>query len=262
MIGISGRDTWYVFCLGGVPMDKINKLKEMIADSNKIVFFGGAGVSTESGIPDFRSKGGLYNQVYKFPPEYMLSHSCFESMPDEFYRFYKDKILLKGILPNKGHFALAKLEEQGKLSCVVTQNIDHLHEMAGSKMVYHLHGTIMTNHCPTCGSVYSLEELEQKLELSMVPKCDKCGGIIKPDVTLYEEMLPDDAWNSSMVAVGDADMLIICGTSLTVYPAAYIVEYFKGKYLVIINRDATPKDDKAHLVIHESFGEVMARVVE
>lgn len=243
-------------------MDKIKKLKEMISDSSRIVFFGGAGVSTESGIPDFRSKDGLYNQTYKYPPEYMLSHSCFERMPNEFYRFYKDKILLKGILPNKGHYALAKLEEQGKLSCVVTQNIDHLHEMAGSKTVYHLHGTIMTNHCPICGKEYSLEDLEQKLKLSLTPQCDECSTIIKPDVTLYEEMLPDDAWNNSMAAVSDADMLIICGTSLTVYPAAYIVEYFKGKYLVIINRDATPKDDKADLVIHESFGGVMERVVE
>lgn len=243
-------------------MDKIKKLKEMIADSNRIVFFGGAGVSTESGIPDFRSKDGLYNQSYKYPPEYMLSHSCFEQMPDEFYRFYKDKILLKGILPNKGHYALAKLEEQGKLTCISTQNIDHLHEMAGSKTVYHLHGTIMINHCTICNREYSLEALERKLESEPVPRCDECGGIIKPDVTLYEEMLPDDAWNNSMAAVRDADMLIICGTSLTVYPAAYIVEYFKGKYLVIINRDATPKDSKANMVIHESFGEVMARVVE
>lgn len=243
-------------------MDKIKKLKEMISDSRRIVFFGGAGVSTESGIPDFRSKDGLYNQTYKYPPEYMLSHSCFESMPDEFYRFYKDKILLKGILPNKGHFALAKLEEQGKLTCISTQNIDNLHEMAGSKNVYHLHGTIMTNHCPKCGKRYTLEQLEEKLEASFTPFCDNCGDIIKPDVTLYEEMLPDDAWNNSMAAVSEADMLIICGTSLTVYPAAYIVEYFKGKYLVIINRDATPKDAKADLVIHDSFGEVMAQVVE
>lgn len=242
-------------------MDKINKFKELISSSNRIVFFGGAGVSTESGIPDFRSKDGLYNQKYKYPPEYMLSHSCFVSMPDEFYKFYKDKILLKGVQPNKGHYALAKLEEQGKLTCVITQNIDHLHELAGSKEVYHLHGTIMTNHCPKCYREYSLEQLEQKLANSNLPLCDKCQGIIKPDVTLYEEMLPDDAWNASMEVVKDADMLIIAGTSLTVYPAAYIVEYFKGKHVVIINRDATPRDSKADLVIHDSFGKVMAQVV-
>lgn len=243
-------------------MEKINKLKEMISASNRIVFFGGAGVSTESGIPDFRSKDGLYNQTYKYPPEYMLSHSCFETMPDEFYKFYKDKILLKDILPNKGHYALARLEEQGKLTCVITQNIDHLHEMAGSREVYHLHGTIMTNHCPKCGRAYTLEQLEEMLSKADVPLCEACGGIVKPDVTLYEEMLPDDAWNVSMEAVKDADMLIIAGTSLTVYPAAYIVEYFHGKYVVIINRDATPRDSKAELVIHDSFGEVMAQVVE
>ncbi len=243
-------------------MDKINKLKEMISDSNRIVFFGGAGVSTESGIPDFRSKDGLYNQAYKYPPEYMLSRSCFEKMPDEFYRFYQDKILLKGIKPNKGHYALARLEEQGKLSCVITQNIDHLHEMAGSKEVYHLHGTIMTNHCEQCGSEYSLEQLEALLANHAVPLCGDCHSIIHPDVTLYEESLPDMAWNMSMAAVRSADMLIIAGTSLMVYPAAYIVEYFKGKHLVIINRDATPRDSKADLVIHDSFGEVMAQVVE
>ena len=243
-------------------MDHIQKLKEMIADSRNIVFFGGAGVSTESGIPDFRSKDGLYNQSYKYPPEYMLSHSCFVSMPEEFYRFYKDKILLKGIQPNKGHLALARLEEQGKLSCVITQNIDNLHELAGSKKVYHLHGTIMTNHCVNCAKEYSLEKLEQKLAVKDIPLCDKCGGILKPDVTLYEEMLPDDAWNHSMAAVRDADMLMIAGTSLTVYPAAYIVEYFKGKHLVIINRDETGKDSKADLVIHDSFGKVMEKVID
>ena len=242
-------------------MEQIQKLKDMMADSRSIVFFGGAGVSTESGIPDFRSKDGLYNQKYKYSPEYMLSHSCFETMPDEFYKFYKDKILLKGILPNKGHYALAKLEAAGKLMCVITQNIDHLHELAGSKEVYHLHGTIMTNHCVECGRAYTLEELEVRLEQTDVPYCEKCGNIIKPDVTLYEEMLPDDAWNKSMDAVKHADMLIIAGTSLTVYPAAYIVEYFKGKYVVIINRDITSKDSKANLVIHDSFGEVMAQVV-
>ena len=243
-------------------MDKIQQLKEMIADSHSIVFFGGAGVSTESGIPDFRSKDGLYNQKYKYPPEYMLSHSCFENMPREFYEFYKDKILLKGVRPNKGHYALAKLEASGKLCCVITQNIDHLHELAGSKEVYHLHGTIMTNHCVGCGKKYTLEELEVLLAQDNLPLCKECGDIIKPDVTLYEEMLPDDAWNLSVAAVKSADMLIIAGTSLTVYPAAYIVEYFKGKYVVIINRDATSRDSKANLVIHDSFGEVMAQGLE
>ena len=183
-------------------------------------------------------------------------------MPREFYKFYKDKILLKGIQPNKGHFALAKLEASGKLRCVITQNIDHLHELAGSQEVYHLHGTIMTNHCVGCGRKYTLEELEALLADDNLPLCKECGKIIKPDVTLYEEMLPDDAWNNSMAAVKEADMLIIAGTSLTVYPAAYIVEYFKGKYVVIINRDATPRDSKANLVIHDSFGEVMSQVVE
>ncbi len=242
-------------------MDNIQKLKKMIFESNYIVFFGGAGVSTESGIPDFRSKDGLYNQTYKYAPEYMLSRSCFEKMPEEFYRFYKDKILLKGILPNNGHYALAKLEAEGRLRCIITQNIDHLHEMAGSGEVYHLHGTVMTNHCVDCGKEYSLEQLEFKLEQSTLPLCHDCGGIIKPDVTLYEEALPDEAWNKSMEAVRRADMLIIAGTSLTVYPAAYIVEYFRGKHLVIINRDTTQKDDKAELVLHESFGEVMEQLV-
>ena len=241
-------------------MKDIEKLKEMISESNHIVFFGGAGVSTESGIPDFRSKDGLYNQYYKYPPEYMLSRSCFEKMPDEFYRFYQDKILLKGILPNKGHIALAHLEAEGKLKCIITQNIDHLHEMAGSKEVYHLHGTVMSNHCVRCNKAYDLAQLDEKLTKEAVPLCD-CGGIIKPDVTLYEESLPDEAWNKSMAAVRNADMLIIAGTSLTVYPAAYIVEYFQGKYLVIINRDITSKDNLANLVLHESFGEVMSQVV-
>ncbi len=243
-------------------MEQVQRLMGMIRDSQSIVFFGGAGVSTESGIPDFRSKDGLYNQKYKYPPEYMLSHSCFESMPAEFYDFYKDKILLKGVEPNKGHYALAALEKTGKLRCIITQNIDHLHELAGSKEVYHLHGTIMTNHCVGCGRKYTLEELETLLKKDRIPLCRECNGIIKPDVTLYEEMLPDDAWNNSMAAVRSADMLIIAGTSLTVYPAAYIVEYFKGKYVVIINRDATPRDHKADLVIHDSFGNVMSQAVE
>lgn len=243
-------------------MEKIQKLREMISESKHIVFFGGAGVSTESGIPDFRSKDGLYNQHYKYPPEYMLSRSCFEKMPEEFYRFYQDKILLKGILPNKGHRALTKLEALGKLSCVITQNIDHLHEMAGSKAVYHLHGTIMTNHCISCNKAYDLEALEEKLKQAEIPYCEACGGIIKPDVTLYEESLPDEAWNASMEAIRKADMLIIAGTSLTVYPAAYLVEYFNGKHLVIINRDTTAKDNTANLVLHESFGVVMDQVIQ
>ena len=243
-------------------MEKIQKLREMILESKDIVFFGGAGVSTESGIPDFRSKDGLYNQHYKYPPEYMLSRSCFEKMPEEFYRFYQDKILLKGILPNKGHKALAKLETLGKLSCVITQNIDHLHEMAGSEVVYHLHGTVMTNHCINCNKAYDLEALEGKLKQAEIPYCEECGGIIKPDVTLYEESLPDEAWHASMDAVRRADMLIIAGTSLTVYPAAYLVEYFKGKHLVIINRDTTAKDNMANLVLHESFGAVMDQVIK
>ncbi len=242
-------------------MEKLQLLKKMLEESNHIVFFGGAGVSTESGIPDFRSKDGLYNQKYKYPPEYMLSRSCFEAMPDEFYKFYRDKILLKGVQPNKGHFALAQLEQEGKLQCIITQNIDHLHEMAGSKNVYHLHGTIMMNHCVNCGHAYPLKVLEEKLGQGDLPLCDVCSGILKPDVTLYEESLPDEAWSRSMAAVAKADMLIIAGTSLTVYPAAYIVEYFKGKHLVIINRDSTPKDEYADLVLHESFGEVMSGVV-
>lgn len=237
---------------------KINKLKDIITKSNHIVFFGGAGVSTESGIPDFRSKDGLYNQTYKYDPEYMLSSDCFLKMPDEFWKFYRDKILLDGILPNKGHMALAKLEKNHRLKAIITQNIDNLHEDAGSNEVYHLHGTILTNHCTKCNRMYALEEI---IKMENVPRCE-CGAIIKPDVTLYGENLPQENWNKAMVALVKADTLIIAGTSLSVYPAATMIDYFRGDNLVIINRDPTDRDNWAELVIRDNFADVMASAVE
>lgn len=237
---------------------KINKLKDIITKSNHIVFFGGAGVSTESGIPDFRSKDGLYSQTYKYDPEYMLSSDCFFKMPDEFWKFYRDKILIDGILPNKGHKALAKLEKDQRLKAIITQNIDNLHEDAGSNEVYHLHGTILTNHCTKCNRMYELEEI---INMENVPRCE-CGAIIKPDVTLYGENLPQEAWNKAMVALVKADTLIIAGTSLSVYPAATMIDYFRGENLVIINRDPTDRDNWAELVIRDNFADVMASAVE
>ena len=233
--------------------EKIDVLKKWVDESSNIVFFGGAGVSTESGIPDFRSVDGLYNMKYKYPPEEIISHHFFMQQPEEFWRFYRDKLLLKGVRPNKAHLALAHLEEIGKLSAVVTQNIDGLHQAAGSRRVYELHGSVLRNYCMRCGKSYSIEQIE---EMENVPKCE-CGGKIKPDVVLYEESLDDDQIRGAVDAISKADMLIIGGTSLVVYPAAGLVHYYRGKKLVLINKSATPMDKDADLVITDSIGAVL-----
>lgn len=238
-------------------MSNIEKLQQIISDSDNIVFFGGAGVSTESGIPDFRSVDGLYNQKYDYPPEEILSHTFFMRTPEEFYRFYKDKMLELDIEPNAAHKKLAELEKSGKLRAVVTQNIDGLHQKAGSKIVYELHGTVHKNHCMNCGRFFDAEYVKHSREI--VPRCE-CGGIIKPDVVLYEEGLDNKTVNAAVHAIADADVLIIAGTSLTVYPAAGMVQYFGGSHLVLINRDPTPMDNAADLVIHDKVGEVLSQI--
>ncbi len=234
--------------------DKIDQFKELINESNNIVFFGGAGVSTESGIPDFRSKDGLYNQHYKYPPEEILSHTFFMNKTEEFYRFYKDKMNSLKYEPNITHIKLAELESKGKLKAVVTQNIDGLHQKAGSKKVYELHGSVLRNYCMKCNKFYDAEYVFNSKD---IPKCS-CGGIIKPDVVLYEEGLDDVTIMNSISAIKNADMLIVAGTSLTVYPASGLINYFEGKNLVLINRDNTPYDSKADLVINDSLGKVFS----
>lgn len=236
----------------------IEKLKSIIDESEYIVFFGGAGVSTESGVPDFRSVDGLYNQKYKYPPEEILSHSFFMRKTDEFYKFYKDKMLFKGVEPNATHKALAKLEKNGKLKAIVTQNIDGLHQAAGSRNVYELHGSVHRNYCMKCRKFYDFDYVYNS---EGIPKCE-CGGTVKPDVVLYEEGLDDMVISESVRHIANADTLIIGGTSLTVYPAAGLIRYFNGKNLVLINRDSTNMDYKANLVIHDSIGKVMSEVVE
>ena len=238
--------------------EKIRKLQEILKESERIVFFGGAGVSTESGIPDFRSVDGLYHQKYDYPPETIISHSFFMRKPEEFYRFYKDKMLLEGAKPNAAHLALAKLERMGKLTAVVTQNIDGLHQAAGSKVVYELHGSVLRNYCMRCGKAYDMEYVKHS---EGVPKCS-CGGTIKPDVVLYEEGLDQDVIRGAVSAISKADTLIIGGTSLVVYPAAGLIDYFSGKHLVVINRDATPRDNMADLLIQDSIGKVLGTAVE
>ncbi|MBO4375003.1 MAG: NAD-dependent protein deacylase [Lachnospiraceae bacterium] len=237
--------------------EKIEQLQKLVDDTDNIVFFGGAGVSTESGIPDFRSQDGLYNQHYKYPPEEILSHTFFMRKPDEFYRFYRDKILVEGVLPNKAHRKLAELEEKGKLKAVVTQNIDGLHQAAGSRTVYELHGSVLRNHCMKCRKFFDVEYMRAQ---EGVPKCDECGEIIKPDVVLYEEGLDDYTVQSAVRAITEADMLIIGGTSLVVYPAAGLVNYFRGRNLVLINKGETGMDGKADLVINAPIGEVFDRI--
>lgn len=232
-------------------------LQEIINDSESIVFFGGAGVSTESGIPDFRSTDGLYNQKYDFPPETILSHRYFMTHTADFYKFYRDKMLYLDAKPNKAHTALAHLEASGKLKAVITQNIDNLHQMAGSKTVYELHGSVYRNYCMDCKKAYGIEKI---LNSTGVPTCE-CGGIIKPDVVLYEENLNEDVINGAINAISNCDTLIIAGTSLTVYPAAGFVGYFKGRHLVLINRDKTSYDKYAELVIREKVGEVLGEIV-
>lgn len=238
--------------------ENVLKLKEWIDGSDNIVFFGGAGVSTESGVPDFRSVDGLYHQKWDYPPETILSHTFFMSKPDEFYRFYREKMLIEGVEPNPAHKALAKLEEMGKLKAVVTQNIDGLHQAAGSKTVYELHGSVHRNYCMECGKFYSFEDI---LDMDMVPRCE-CGGMIKPDVVLYEEGLDNVTIQRSVEAIANADMLIVGGTSLTVYPAAGLVDYYRGNKLVLINKDSTGKDGIANLVINEPIGEVLGSIVD
>jgi len=234
-------------------MDKLSTLKSWIAESNRIVFFGGAGVSTESGIPDFRSVDGLYHQKFDYPPETILSHSFFFSHTDYFYKFYREKMLVTDLEPNRAHIALARLEQQSKLTAVVTQNIDGLHQKAGSKAVYELHGSVHRNYCRKCRKFYSGEDL---LQTTGVPKCT-CGGVIKPDVVLYEESLDNDCIMGAIRAIAEADLLIVGGTSLTVYPAAGLIRYYQGHRLVLINRDETPYDHEANLVFRESIGAVL-----
>lgn len=236
--------------------DKIEKFKQLIDESNNIVFFGGAGVSTESGIPDFRSKDGLYNQKYKYPPETILSHSFFMENTSEFYKFYKEKMNSLKYEPNITHFKLANLEEKGKLKAVITQNIDGLHQKAGSKNVYELHGSVLRNYCMKCRQFYNAEEVFNSED---IPKCN-CGGIIKPDVVLYEEGLDDETLENSIRAIRNADLLIVGGTSLTVYPASGLINYFRGRNLILINKDITPYDRMADLVINEKLGDVFKEI--
>ena len=234
-------------------MDKLETLKRWISESGRIVFFGGAGVSTESGIPDFRSVDGLYNQQFEYPPETIISHSFYERRPEYFFRFYREKMLPLGFEPNITHKVLAKWEQEGKLSAVVTQNIDGLHQKAGSKNVYELHGSVHRNYCRRCAQFYSGEDL---LQTTGVPRCT-CGGLIKPDVVLYEEGLDGDCIENSVHAIANADLLIVGGTSLTVYPAAGLIRYYRGSRLVLINRDETPYDHNADLIFRESIGYVL-----
>ena len=235
----------------------ITTLQQWIDESDNIVFFGGAGVSTESGIPDFRSVDGLYHQSYAYPPETILSHSFFAQNPGEFYRFYREKMLIQGAQPNAAHRKLAELEQAGKLKAVVTQNIDGLHQAAGSKVVYELHGSVYRNRCTRCGKKYPPEFIRDS---AGVPRCS-CGGLIKPEVVLYEEGLDDACVEGAIRAISDADMLIVGGTSLTVYPAAGLIRYYGGSKLVLINRDETPYDSYANLIFRDPIGTVLSQVV-
>ena len=238
-------------------MDKIEKLQELIDRHERLVFFGGAGVSTESGIPDFRSVDGLYHQKYEVPPETILSHTYFMRHLEEFFRFYRDKMLVLDAEPNSAHRKLAELERAGKLKAVVTQNIDGLHQAAGSRIVYELHGSIHRNHCMKCGAFYSAQEI---LATEGVPRCPVCQGIIKPDVVLYEEPLDQNVMEQAVQAIEEADLMLVGGTSLAVYPAAGLLRYFHGDALVVLNRSATPVDSNADLLIEEPIGQVLARI--
>lgn len=232
--------------------NNIHKFKDLVRESNNIVFFGGAGVSTESGIPDFRSKDGLYNQKYDYPPEEILSHTFFMNNTDEFYKFYKDKMNSLKYKPNITHIKLTELEKHGKLKSIITQNIDGLHQKAGSKNVYELHGNVFRNYCIKCHKFYNADFV---FNSQGIPKCS-CGGIIKPDVVLYEEELNEKILKDSILSIKNSDLLIVAGTSLTVYPASGLINYFRGKNLVVINRDSTAFDTRANLVINESLGKV------
>ena len=237
-------------------MENLERLKKWIAESKSIVFFGGAGVSTESGIPDFRSVDGLYSQKFDYPPETIISHSFYKRDPEYFFRFYREKMLPLGFEPNITHRVLAQWEAEGKLSAVVTQNIDGLHQKAGSKTVYELHGSVLRNYCTRCRKFHSAEFIKNS---TAVPRCG-CGGIVKPDVVLYEEGLDQDTIEKSIMAIRNADLLIVAGTSLTVYPAAGLINYYRGNRLVLINRDATPYDHYADLVLHETLGNVFSKL--
>ena len=237
-------------------MNDFERLKEIVGSSRRIVFFGGAGVSTESGIPDFRSQDGLYNQKYDYPPEEILSHTFFMRNTEEFYRFYREKMICTAAKPNKAHLKLAEWEREGRLLSVVTQNIDGLHQAAGSVRVHELHGSVLRNNCMSCGKSYDVDYI---LRSGGVPRCS-CGGVIKPDVVLYEEPLHEDTVMSAIRDIRSADTLIVAGTSLTVYPAASYIRYYEGKNMILINRDATPYDHVADLVIHDKVGEVLSRL--
>lgn len=233
--------------------EKIKVLKEWIDNSNNIVFFGGAGVSTESGIPDFRSVDGLYNQKYDYPPETILSHTFFWRKTEKFYRFYRDKMIIDNVKPNAAHLKLAEWEAQGKLKAVITQNIDGLHQLAGSKEVMELHGSVHRNYCDKCHAFYGIEAITG---CEGVPKCPACGGVIKPDVVLYEEGLDDMTISKSIQYIANADILIIGGTSLAVWPAAGLIDYYRGNKLVLINKSQTQRETRANLVIEGKIGEV------
>ena len=236
--------------------NEIEKLQKIIDESRNIVFFGGAGVSTESGIPDFRSQDGLYNQKYDYPPETILSHTFFMRHPEEFYRFYQDKMLCDTAKPNAAHMKLAELERAGKLKAVITQNIDNLHQMAGSRNVLELHGSVYRNYCMKCGKSYDFKYMKAA---KGVPKCS-CGGTIKPDVVLYEEGLDNDTIRAAVRVISQAQVLIIGGTSLAVYPAAGLIDYFSGEHLVVINKSATPRDRYADLLIKEPIGQAFSQI--
>ena len=241
-------------------MTDIEKLKKILAESNRAVFFGGAGMSTESGIPDFRSATGIYNQKLNqtFSPEEMASYSFFVEHPEEFFDFYRTRFVYLDAKPNAGHFALAELERRGNLAAVVTQNIDGLHQLAGSKTVYELHGSIRRSYCTSCGEKYGVEFI---LNNRPIPHCEKCGGIVKPDVVLYEESLDSKVLIAATLAISQADTLIVGGTSLIVYPAAGLVDYFHGEHLILINKTATRADKFAELVIRENIGETLSKCV-
>lgn len=241
--------------------EKITRLQQMIDECSKIVFFGGAGVSTESGIPDFRSQDGLYKQEWKFPPEVIISRTFFDSNPKEFYKFYRAKMIAKDAKPNITHIKLAQLEAAGKLSAIVTQNIDGLHQKAGSKNVIELHGSTKRNYCMTCKKFFDEDFiLQSKDSVDTLPHCTECGGLVKPDVVLYEESLDDQAITAAINSISQADMLIIGGTSLVVYPAAGFIRYFSGKHLVVINKSQTQADSTADLVIYEKLGQVFEKI--
>lgn len=237
-------------------MDEIQQLREIVQNTDNIVFFGGAGVSTESGIPDFRSQDGLYQMKYKYPPEEIVSHTFYENRPEEFFEFYRDKMLHEDAKPNKAHYKLAQWEKEGRLKAIVTQNIDGLHQAAGSKKVLELHGSVLRNYCEKCGRFYDMKFM---LHCDGIPKCE-CGGRVKPDVVLYEEGLNQQTIQEAVDYISKADVLIIGGTSLAVYPAAGLIDYYRGNKLVLINRSATPCDSRADLIIHGSIGEILDKV--